>query len=544
MNSNSKVLALKYRPQTFDQLVGQKVIAESIFNSIRNNKIPNAYMFLGIRGSGKTSTARIVAKALNCTNGVENLCKENFCESCKSIIEGNNIDILEIDAASKTSVEDVRELIEFSRYKPTSAKYKIFICDEVHMFSKSAFAALLKTLEEPPSYLKFIFASTDVKKIPVTIISRCQRYDLSRVNSEELFNYLHKINELEKGEISDDAIKLIVKLSEGSVRDSLSLLDRALLVDNKGKKLDLKTAHKIFGYFEKTIIIDLIECILDGEEEDALKIYKNIYNSGVEPKVFLNEFLETLYYLKNINFINLNGTNFELNDKEFDKILSLSKITEKKDLLILWQFTLNNLEKIDIIKNQHQFIEMFLVRLLHLKKILKGDKNLEIKDLNINKIIPENRIQVKQDTIDQLKSIEQEEKIISTPEVKNKIDNKEINNFDELIKICETKKELKIKYELENNLRLVSFKDNKIEISFNSNLDKMFVKELSVKLLEWTDRRWIIAFSKEVGLPTIKEKRKNLEKKLLKEVSKSDFSQKIKKIFPDAELLTAKKENE
>ncbi len=544
MNSNSKVLALKYRPQTFDQLVGQKVIAESIFNSIRNNKIPNAYMFLGIRGSGKTSAARIVAKALNCVNGVENLCTENFCESCKSIIEGNNIDVLEIDAASKTSVEDVRELIEFSRYKPTSAKYKIFICDEVHMFSKSAFAALLKTLEEPPSYLKFIFASTDVKKIPVTIISRCQRYDLSRVNSEELFNYLHKINELEKGEISDDAIKLIVKLSEGSVRDSLSLLDRALLVDNQGKKLDLKTAHKIFGYFEKTLIIDLIECILNGEEEDTLKMYKNIYNSGVEPKVFLNEFLETLYYLKNINFIDLNGTNFELNDKEFDKILSLSKITEKKDLLILWQFTLNNLEKIDIIKNQHQFIEMFLVRLLHLKKVLKGAKNREIKDLNINKIMPENKIQVKKDTIDQLKSIEQEEKITSKPEVKNIIDNLEINNFDELIKICETKKELKIKYELENNLRLVSFKDNKIEISFNSNLDKMFVKELTAKLLEWTGRRWIIAFSKEVGLPTIKEKRKDLEKKLFNSVSKSDFSQKIKKIFPDAELLTAKKENE
>ncbi len=544
MNSNSKVLALKYRPQTFDQLVGQKVIAESIFNSIRNNKIPNAYMFLGIRGSGKTSTARIVAKALNCVNGVENLCKENFCESCKSIIEGNNIDILEIDAASKTSVEDVRELIEFSRYKPTSARYKIFICDEVHMFSKSAFAALLKTLEEPPSYLKFIFASTDVKKIPVTIISRCQRYDLSRVNSEELFNYLYKINELEKGEISDDAIKLIVKLSEGSVRDSLSLLDRALLIDNKGKKLDLKTAHNIFGYFEKTLIIDLLECILDGEEEGALKIYKNIYKSGVEPKVFLNEFLETLYYLKNINFINLNGTNFELNDKEFERILSLSKITEKKDLLILWQFTLNNLEKIDIIKNQHQFIEMFLVRMLHLKKILKSDKNLEVKDLNINKMIPENKTQFKQDTVDQLKSIEQEEKITSTPEVKNNIDNLEINNFNELIKICETKKELKIKYELENNLRLVSFKDNKIEISFNSNLDKMFVKELTAKLLEWTDRRWIIAFSKKEGLPTIKEKRKDSKKKLLNEVSKSDFSQRIKKIFPDAELLTAEKEIE
>ncbi len=230
MESKSKVLALKYRPQTFDQLVGQDVVAQSIFNSIKNNKIPNAYMFLGIRGSGKTSTARIVAKALNCENGVENLCKSDFCDNCKSIIYGNNIDILEIDAASKTSVDDVRELIEFSKYKPTSAKYKIFICDEVHMFSKSAFAALLKTLEEPPPYLKFIFASTDVKKIPVTIISRCQRYDLSRVKSEELFNYLIKIKDLEKGKISNNAIKLIVKLSEGSVRDALSLLDRAMLV--------------------------------------------------------------------------------------------------------------------------------------------------------------------------------------------------------------------------------------------------------------------------------------------------------------------------
>ncbi len=214
MSNNFKILALKYRPQIFNELIGQKVIAESIFNSIKNNKIPNAYMFLGIRGSGKTSTARIVAKALNCKNGVEKLCKENLCESCKSIIDGNNIDILEIDSASKTSVDDVRELIEFSRYKPTSAKYKIFICDEVHMFSKSAFAALLKTLEEPPSYLKFIFASTDVKKIPVTIISRCQRYDLSRVSSEELFDYLFKIKELENGKITNESIKLIVKLSE------------------------------------------------------------------------------------------------------------------------------------------------------------------------------------------------------------------------------------------------------------------------------------------------------------------------------------------
>ncbi len=547
MSNNSKVLALKYRPQTFDQLIGQKVIAESIYNSIKNNKVPNAYMFLGIRGSGKTSTARIVAKALNCEKGVENLCKKNFCQSCKSIIEGNNIDILEIDAASKTSVDDVRELIEFSRYKPTYAKYKIFICDEVHMFSKSAFAALLKTLEEPPDYLKFIFASTDVKKIPVTIISRCQRYDLSRVKSDELFEYLVKIKDLEKGKISNDAIKLLVKLSEGSVRDSLSLLDRAMLIDNDDKELDLITAQKIFGYFDKSLIIDLIGHIIEANESKTLLLYRGIYNSGVEPKVFLNEYLETFYYLKNIDFINLDGTNFDLNDKEFEKIKSLSNRLAKKDLLLLWQFTLNNLEKIDIIKNQHQFVEMFLIRSLYLKKILKDEKQIEKEqinqDLNIGKTSLENNNKAQQGTIDQLKNVEQEEKIISSLEVKNNIEEIKIKNFKELIKICEEKRELKIKYELENNVRLVSFDDQKIEISFDSNLDKTFVKDLSALLQEWTDKRWIIALSKKNGSPTLKEEKKKLKSTVLKNQSNTNFSNKVKKIFPDAELVHAEEDD-
>ena len=542
MSTNSKVLALKYRPQTFDQLVGQKVIAESIFNSIKFDKIPNAYIFLGIRGSGKTSIARIVAKALNCENGVENLCKKDFCQTCKSIIDGNNIDILEIDAASKTSVDDVRELIEFSRYKPTSAKYKIFICDEVHMFSKSAFAALLKTLEEPPPYLKFIFASTDVKKIPVTIISRCQRYDLSRVNSEELYEYLIKIKDLENGKISNDAMKLIVKLSEGSVRDSLSLLDRALLSGNDEKELDLNAAQKIFGYFEKSKIIDTIEHIIKGSEEDVLSSYRKIHDTGVEPKVFLNEFLDTIYYLKNIEFINLNGSSFDLNDKEFEKIKSLSKKITKKDLLLIWQFALNNLEKIDIIKNQYQFVEMFLIRLLYLKKILKNETNENNQEFNQDlspgsSVLKSSKIQNQDETINQLKNVEQEEKIVDTPDVKNEENYLEIKSFKNLIELCEKKKELKIKYELENNLRLVSFKNQRIEISFNSNLDKSFVKDLSAKLLEWTNVRWIITFSQENGLLSLKEQKKNLQKKLLKKEIDSQFSKDIKKIFSDAELL-------
>ena len=229
MTENSKVLALKYRPQVFEDLIGQEIIAETIKNSVISDKAANAFLFTGIRGVGKTTFARIVAKALNCENGVENLCKKDFCEHCNSIVNSNHIDVLEMDAASKTGVDDVRELIEFSRYGPTTAKYKIFIIDEVHMLSKQAFNALLKTLEEPPKYLKFIFATTEIKKIPVTVISRCQRFDLSRVKSEELFNYIKMIKDKEGGKVSDEALKLIVKISEGSVRDALSLLDLSLI---------------------------------------------------------------------------------------------------------------------------------------------------------------------------------------------------------------------------------------------------------------------------------------------------------------------------
>ena len=231
MTNNSTVLALKYRPQVFKDLIGQEVISETIYNSIKLEKSPNAFLFTGIRGVGKTTFARIVAKALNCDHGIENLCNNNFCQHCESIMNSNHIDVMEIDAASNTGVDNVRELIEFSRYGPTTAKYKVFIIDEVHMLSKQAFNSLLKTLEEPPQYqngggLKFIFATTEIKKIPVTVVSRCQRFDLSRIKSDQLFKYIKKIKDKENGNVSDEALKLIVKLSEGSVRDSLSLLDR------------------------------------------------------------------------------------------------------------------------------------------------------------------------------------------------------------------------------------------------------------------------------------------------------------------------------
>ena len=416
MNNNSKVLALKYRPQIFEDLIGQDVVSETIKNSIKADKIPNAYLFTGIRGIGKTTIARIVAKSINCSKSLDNQCKTK-CENCDAITNSNHIDVLEMDAASKTGVDDVRDLIEFSRYGPTIAKYKIFIIDEVHMLSKQAFNALLKTLEEPPEYLKFIFATTEIKKIPITVVSRCQRFDLSRIKSSELFEFIKKIKNKENGKASDEALRLIVKISEGSVRDALSLLDRALLSLDKGAELDLKAAQKIFGYFDKSQLIDLFKLIFEGNEKKVISIYRKIYDQGVEPKIFINDFLELLYYFKNINSLSLESTNFSLNDDEFTKIKEISNGLESQTLILFWQFTIKTLEELDIVSNQNLSIEMFLTRLIHLKS-LKLKDNFE-KEIKIDNSIESKETDISSKMINQIKNVSQEEK--SKPEVQAEI---------------------------------------------------------------------------------------------------------------------------
>ena len=554
MNKNTKVLALKYRPQTFDDLIGQDVVAETISNSIKANKVPNAYLFTGIRGIGKTTTARIVAKSLNCSNGIDNLCKENFCENCTAISNSNHIDVLEMDAASKTGVDDVRDLIEFSRYGPTTAKYKIFIIDEVHMLSKQAFNALLKTLEEPPEYLKFIFATTEIKKIPITVVSRCQRFDLSRIKSFELFNFIKEIKNKENGNASDDALKLIVKISEGSVRDALSLLDRALLTLDKNRELDLSAAQKIFGYFDKSQLITLFELIFEGKEKEVLNTYREIYNQGVEPKIFINDFLELLYYFKNINSLDIDGTNFSLNDEEFKKIQEISGKVNNETLILFWQFTIKTLEELNIVSNQHLSMEMFLIRLTHLKEMNKQVLDIDDEEASqkTEKVNYASSLQTKDDddlfgikdkaeTIGQMKNIVQEKDIKIKDEGKEiKLQTKLLNSFDDLLELCSSKKEIKLKYELEKNVNLVSFENKRIEISFNEDLDKDFIKDLSLKLYEWTNERWIITLSKTKGQPSKKEEEVNLKKELIDSVKKSSIYMDILQKFPDAELIDIK----
>ena len=549
MKTNNKVLAIKYRPQIFDDLVGQEIIVDTIKKSISTNKIPNAFLFTGIRGVGKTTIARILAKNLNCTDTKKNNCL-NKCDNCEQISQSRHIDVLEMDAASKTGVDDVRDLIEFSRYGPTSSKYKIFIIDEVHMLSKQAFNALLKTLEEPPNYLKFIFATTEVNKIPVTVLSRCQRFDLMRISFEELLNYIKKVTTLEKKNLDEDVLKLIVKMSEGSVRDSLSLLDRILLSENDdGKKLDLKTAQKIFGYFDKSYLLDLINELFAGNEKKVLELYQNIFNQGIEPKLFINNFLEILYYLKNHKNINKLNSSVDFIDDDFEKIKDLSNKVENRTILLFWEFAVDILAQINLISNQHLAVEMFLIRLMYLRKEYssKIENYCEPaeEESNKNNIIinkdPSKKTkndQNKDKTINQLKSSSQEEqKILEDKELSNET---KINSFLDLVSLCTSKKEIELKYELENNVNLVSFRNKNIEISFNENLNKNFIKNLTSKLLDWTGERWIISLSKKTGLKTMKEIKSQDEDEKLENLKKSENYKKAINIFPDLEIIDIK----
>ena len=553
MNKNNKVLALKYRPQNFDDLIGQKTIAETIINSIKNNKTPNAYLFTGIRGVGKTTLARIVAKALNCkkkddNNLNQNLSKNCTCETCEGISNSNHIDVLEMDAASKTGVDDVRDLIEFSKYGPTSAKYKIFIIDEVHMLSKQAFNALLKTLEEPPEYLKFIFATTEIKKIPITVVSRCQRFDLSRIKSSELFNYLKDVKQKENGLASDEALKLIVKISEGSVRDALSLLDRGLLSTTDGKEFDFKQAQKIFGYFDKSQLIKLFKFIMEGNQNELLKSYRKIYDQGVDPKVFINDFLEILYYLKNIDYLKIENSNFNLNDDEFEEIKNLSTNVSSKTLILFWQFTIRTLHELDIVSNQNLSIEMFLIRLTYLVGLKEANLKLDLNDDKVNLKQKESEsitknFQKDKNAINQIKNIAQQKEIsskLTDNDTKSQEKNIKINSFNDLIKVCSDYKEIKLKYELENNVNLVKFEKERLEISFNDKLDKNFVKDLSLKLLEWTSKRWIITLSKIEGRHSIKEQKKIKQKDDIIKLKNSEFFKELRKKFSDIELIDVK----
>ena len=547
----NKILALKYRPQQFKDLIGQEVMTQTITNAIKIGKTPNAYLLTGIRGVGKTTTARLIAKALNCekNNNPKTKCDANtFCITCQEIVNSNHIDILEMDAASKTGIDDVRELIENSKYSPTSANFKIFIIDEVHMLSKQAFNGLLKTLEEPPSRLKFILATTEARKIPVTILSRCQRFDLKRVSIEVLFNHLKEISLKENGKISDDAIKIIAKTSEGSVRDSVSLLDRALISQSLNSKvIEEEDVRKMLGLADKSKVILLFKEILDGKEKEALDRLHDLIEDGLDAKNFLNDILEVLYLFgRRINLGPLNK-DMSISETEVQMIDQYSKNVDMKDIGLFWQLTIKTIDDLKIVSNENLSLEMFIMQLLHLKNI---DEVKEMDDtLIVKPKIQENlqgeKIEDKKvetsftnKTKNQLKSTNQ---IKTSPLKSSKFQDEkqkiEITSFQNLIELANKYKEIELKYDLERNVKLVSFNKGKIDISFNEKLNKDFIKNLTEKLLEWTGERWIISLSKNSEAKSVYEKNIEAKNNFIDEFKKGKTAKEIEAAFPDAKLI-------
>ena len=559
-----RILALKYRPKNFKELIGQDMMVETITNSIKLNKLPNAYLLTGIRGVGKTTTARLIAKGINCK---KNFIQGEKCNSgeychCEEISASRHIDVLEMDAASRTGIDDIRELIESSKYNPTNAKYKIFIIDEIHMLSKQAFNGLLKTLEEPPLHLKFIFATTEVKKIPVTIVSRCQRFDLHRIPIKDLLQNFKRILKIENGKISDKALTLIASAAEGSVRDSLSLLDRALVSQSiTDKEIDETFIRKMLGIADKSKILSLLKFIFQGDVEKSREQLKEMVDEGIDPINFLNDLLEIIYFIQQKKSIGNFDSDLSISESEQKTIESISNDISIPTLIVYWQLILKVLDELSIISNPILSLEMLVFRLVYLKdmpsyeSVLDSIKKINLKqtdesekkiDLGIkNEKIVREVNEIVKSSKDQIKNTTQAKPILSSTETKKLYENKKLEkilSFEDLIYLSSRKKEIHLKYDLENNVNLIKFSEEKIDISFNENLDKNFVRNLSEKLFEWTGNRWVIALVKEAGQKTFSELKKIKKKELFNQEKNGKIYKKFKNVFSDAELLEVKKE--
>tara|TARA_B100001029_G_C15048251_1_gene448721 strand:- start:887 stop:2161 length:1275 start_codon:yes stop_codon:yes gene_type:complete len=424
------------------------------------------------------------------------------------------------------------------------------------MLSKQAFNGLLKTLEEPPKKLKFILATTEARKIPVTVLSRCQRFDLRRVGLDKIFSHLKQVSNIEKGKISDEALKLLARASEGSVRDSVSLLDRALIFQalKPGQIIEDTDIRKMLGLADKSKLIELLKEIFEGNSNKALKILRELIEEGLDAKNFLNDILELIYlFSRRINLGKIEKDLF-VSDSELELIEQVAKDLKIQDLGLFWQLTLKTIEDLNISSNEIITLEMYIIQITHIKSIEGNQEEINLSNNEIKQNqtggsnVAESRTNFKtsRTTKDQLKNIEQIRNITKSEpvnEIKFAQDIK-INSFEELIKMADEKKEMELKYDLERNVKLLKFKDGKIDINFNQNLNKNFIKKLSQCLYEWTGKRWIISLSKVENLKTFYQKKIDQKNETLNKEKESATFKEILKTFPDAHLIDVGKEDE
>ncbi len=489
-NIKYKVLARKYRPQTFADLIGQETLVQILTNAITTNRIANAYLLTGVRGVGKTTTARLIAMSLNCQNRKEDSCEPcGNCDSCKSIRSDHNLDVIEMDAASKTGVDDVREIIDNVKYKPVNSLFKIFIIDEVHMLSKSAFNALLKTLEEPPEHVKFIFATTEVKKIPVTILSRCQRFDLKRVDSENLAEHIKKISSLEKVKIDDDAIALLVRAGDGSVRDSISLLDQAIINDDIAVTAD--TVTSMLGLADRGKIYDLVENITKGNTSNSLIIYRDLYNSGADILMIFEELLNIIHSITQIKISPDIINNIAVPEIERVRGMNFASQLSMNSLGVMWQVLFKGFQELQNGYHLFQLGEMVIIRLIYINNKLNPEEYTK-------EIPPKNDINNQSDSkhqeIKKKIDLNHNQKPVAPSKLNETTESSliKISNFRQFVDLFYSKKEGLLHTQLYNSVKLISFKEGEIVVNTSLVRDQHFNRNVAKLISKWTGRIWQI----------------------------------------------------
>ena len=525
-----RVLARKYRPQNFSDLLGQETMVQILSNAFESGRIAHAYMLTGVRGIGKTTTARLLARSLNYSSDEINEPTINiskYGEHCKEIMESRHIDVLEMDAASRTGIADIREIIDSVSYATTSARFKIYIIDEVHMLSKSAFNGLLKTLEEPPPHVKFIFATTEVHKIPLTILSRCQRFDLKQLDEKNMMHLLSSVCKSENVEIPDNILSIIGRAASGSARDGLSILDQTITLSEHDPNLGEDSIREMLGLSDNSVIIDLFEAIESCDIEKALALIKLQTDKGADPLNIISSLGEIIHELTLLKVSREKNDNLLLGPENFSRLIAFQETLDVRTLSRFWQMILKASEEIKNSFNPDSALEMVVIRMAYVSDLPTPEeiiKNIDSNDKSKKKNI------TKQSTKEESLSHKNE----------NKTSSSRIHSFEDIIEVAGKNKNLILKKFLQEDVRLVSFEIGHIDINVESGNEDI-IKDLIAKLYEWTDQRWIINVSMKKGDDTIIEKQKQKQDDIITELSNTDEMKKVLEAFPDSEITSVNK---
>ncbi len=537
-NTPYLVLANKYRPKNFSDMIGQEIMVRTLSNAIKQNRIANAFLLTGIRGIGKTTTARIIAKVLNCSN-LQNI-NDNFeacgkCSNCSAITKSSHPDILEIDAASRTGVDDMREIIDNVSYSPSMAKYRIYIIDEVHMLSKNAFNALLKTLEEPPSHVKFIFATTEIRKIPITILSRCQRFDLRRIDVDSLTNHLKNIYNKENLTSDTASLTLIAKVAQGSVRDALSLLDQAIIHCNGNLTYDVVV--NMLGLSDRSKIIDLYSSVSSGNIKESIDILNQIYNLGNDVLLIIQDMLELVYLISKVKTYQNFSCPSYLSEEEFAVIKKLSNQLDLSYLTRCWQLIINSIDEINKAPIDLIAAEMLLIKIAFMSDLPSPAKiinhlegNYSSQKINSSSLIKKNEsITIGNNLLAQEIELNQQIQLQATTN-----DLLTITSFEAAVELFKKNGEILLYSWLLNEVNLVKFQQGRIELRLSESLPSNFSQRISQSLTKWTSNPWLIIVSKERGQASLNQIRMINEEKIKQEFTNHPEVAKILELFPGA----------